>query len=500
MGRSLRRSDRSRHEFRQIDMSLNYREIDHVLEELKLEGARIENIYQPDRYSLLLETWSPGRKQNVLIGLHHGAVRILRTGKKLPHPPQPPRFTQLLRARVKGGFILSAEQPGGERLIRLVVRCRENVYTLWFRLWSGNPNIILTDHDGRIVDVLFRKKEAGETGGGFFRPDSGTLSGNRKKPEAPIREYSGYPDLCACIDDTYGSSGTPAEVERKKEILLKRLGKRSTALRSRIAGLEIRKSKYSAAEEQKKLGELVRANIWRIRKGDELLIAEDYESGGPVSIPLDGTLTAAENSEAFFRLYSKYRKGLERVEGELISAEQELKKAEELTSRVQNCSDPPELTALEEEYGSVPTAERVPEKLTTGLLFHSGDFEILVGRNARENDELLRRSVKGNDIWLHVRDFPGGYVFIKSRKGKSVPLETLLDGANLALLYCSGKRGSSGDVHYAEVKNLRRIKDGKTGQVSVTRDRNLFVQFDSSRIKKLQGRSGLESDVSNPDN
>ena len=117
----------------------------------------------------------------------------------------------------------------------------------------------------------------------------------------------------------------------------------------------------------------------------------------------------------------------------------------------------------------------------------SGGFSILVGRSARENDELLRKHMRGNDLWLHARDFPGAYVFIKAVKGKSVPLDTLLDAGNLALFYSKGKASGKGDLYYTHVKYLKRPKEGKKGLVLPTQEKNLSVVLDMARIRKLQG-------------
>lgn len=119
-------------------------------------------------------------------------------------------------------------------------------------------------------------------------------------------------------------------------------------------------------------------------------------------------------------------------------------------------------------------------------MFLSGDFTLLVGRSAKENDALLRKEVKGNDWWLHTRDFPGAYVFIKSVPGKTVPLETLLDAGNLALFYSKGRASGKGELYYTQVKYLRRPKNGKKGLVLPTQEKNLSVVLESLRIKRLQ--------------
>lgn len=482
-------------------MSLNFREIDQVLKELNLEGARIDRINQPDRFSLYLETWNPGRKQKILIGLHNRAVRISRTQVKQKFPDKPPRFAQLLRARIKGGYIQSLTQPEGERLILFKIICRGDNYNLWIRLWSGNPNILLTDNDQKIVDVLFRKPESGEIQGQHFLPDLKALShaGQKSQRIREIRDYSRFSDFCALVDHLYNSGNTDAFLEREKQQCTGSLRKKIKSKKSHLVKLKAKEELYTRYQDEKNRGELIQANIWRLKKGDTRLEAEDFSTGQKISIELKEELTPVENCELFFKRYRKYKKGLAVLQEEMHRIEAELSSLEKDYSAVENCETLEDLEKLRIDYQADRSEEKT-SKPSAGLLFQSGDFHILVGRNSRENDTLLRKQAKGNDLWLHVRDYPGGYVFIKSRKGKTIPLETLLDAANLALLYSSGKKGVSADVHYTEVKNLRRMKGGKTGQVIVSRDRNLFVQFDEKRIRKLQGKSSLESPGGNPDN
>jgi predicted ribosome quality control (RQC) complex YloA/Tae2 family protein len=113
-----------------------------------------------------------------------------------------------------------------------------------------------------------------------------------------------------------------------------------------------------------------------------------------------------------------------------------------------------------------------------------------VGRSAKENDELLRRHVRGNDWWFHCRDYPGAYVFVKVPAGKSPPLETMLDAASLALHFSRAKNSGAGDVYYTQVKHLRRAKDAPLGLVLPTQEKNLHVRLDPARIERLKAGTG----------
>lgn len=120
-----------------------------------------------------------------------------------------------------------------------------------------------------------------------------------------------------------------------------------------------------------------------------------------------------------------------------------------------------------------------------GLTIQSGEHTLLVGRNAKENDRLLRDYTRGNDWWMHTRDYSGGYVFIKDIRGKSVPLETLLDAATLAIHYSKARKEGKADLYYTQVKYLRRAKGAKLGTVLPTQEKNLSVVLDEERLRRL---------------
>ncbi|MCR5046387.1 MAG: NFACT RNA binding domain-containing protein, partial [Treponema sp.] len=126
------------------------------------------------------------------------------------------------------------------------------------------------------------------------------------------------------------------------------------------------------------------------------------------------------------------------------------------------------------------------KKAHPGLEYTVNDWRILVGRDANENDELLRHYVKGSDMWLHTRDCPGGYVFIKYRAGKTVPLDILLDAGNLALYFSKARKNGKADLYYTQVKHLRRAKNGPKGLVLPTNEKNLSVVLDNARLNRLE--------------
>jgi predicted ribosome quality control (RQC) complex YloA/Tae2 family protein len=124
-------------------------------------------------------------------------------------------------------------------------------------------------------------------------------------------------------------------------------------------------------------------------------------------------------------------------------------------------------------------------------------LEILVGRNAKGNDELTRKIARGNDWFLHVSGRPGSHVIVRALPGKTVPLETLLDAAHLALYYSLSQKDRSGpgltaaaDVHYTPVKYVRKPKGLEPGRVLLATHKTLRVRLEAGRLERLKRSAG----------
>ncbi len=117
-----------------------------------------------------------------------------------------------------------------------------------------------------------------------------------------------------------------------------------------------------------------------------------------------------------------------------------------------------------------------------------------MGRNARENDELSLRMARGNDIFLHASGRPGAHVIIRTVAGKTVPRDTLLEAAQLALYYSLTRRssavfveGASADVDYAPAKLLSKPKGAPPGLVLLRSHKTLRVRLDKEIFNRIEG-------------
>ncbi|MBI3724775.1 DUF814 domain-containing protein, partial [bacterium] len=117
--------------------------------------------------------------------------------------------------------------------------------------------------------------------------------------------------------------------------------------------------------------------------------------------------------------------------------------------------------------------------------FDSRGFTILVGRSNEENDRLTLTVARGNDLFFHVRGFPGSHVIVRTERDKSVPLETLLDAAALAVHYSKVRGNTRADVSYTPRKYVRKPRGAKPGLVEISNEKTIRPDGDPARLARL---------------
>lgn len=459
---------------------LNSNEIRLLLSELDLEGSFIQKVTEHDYHSFTLSMFSR-REKAFLLYFETGTrnQHFCRTGIMRKKSAKAQRFTQYLRANIVGSRVMAVEQVEGERTFTFTLFHTGVTRKLVFRFFSGpGANIIVTDEDDVILELQMRRPQRGEEKGHVLEKEAGK---SWDEERFPVRRWEGD-SFNEYIDRFYSGLVRQERCEDARSTLVAQRDRELAGLRNRIRDVALREERSRDYESFRTSADLLSCNAHLLVRGQSSIDLTDYE-GRPVTISLDASLSPSENINAF---YQRYRRQ-ERIHANALEELEELRaELEERTRRYEELlgDDATELQTLEKAIRK-QNAPLQHQALEAGLRFFSHGFEILVGRNARENDILLRRNAHSNDTWLHVRDFAGGYVIIRAKKDKSIPLDVLLDAACLAIHYSKAKSQGRADIYYTQVKYLRRIKDGKTGLVTPTREKNLFVTLDEQRIRRL---------------
>lgn len=459
---------------------LNHREVGLLLSELPLKGSYIQKITEHDYHSFTLSLFEKDEKAWLLyVEIATSCSHFCRTDRMRRKSSGTQRFVQYLRSHATGARITDVRQLPFDRAFIMELVKDGEASGILFRFYSGpGANVIVLDGENNIKELMFRRPKRMETQGCRLVIEERTEEGGRT---FDIRPYTGS-SFNSFIDRYYSSLDKEAETRDLVERIERKRDRIISEKERMIRNAEQKVSACSGYEETKMMADLLSSNLHLVRKGMDRITLDDWRTGGRIALPLDPALSARENLDRLYGRYQKDKRTLTLARQELLDLRKDLEEARQYFDTL--LSDPGNNLARLRQAADEP-GRKGEKKDHPGLLLTSRGFSILVGRNSRENDEILRRHTRGSDWWVHTRDFAGSYVIIKAQRDKSVPLEVLLDAAVLAIHYSKAKNEKKVDLYYTQVKYLRRVKEGRTGLVLATQEKNLTVSADEDRVRKL---------------
>lgn len=461
-------------------MSLTSAEIDRVLGEFPLGPWYVGSIHAPSYHRYLISFEGPEKQVCLAVSLQTPFLRLAVLPSCFPVRGPVHRFLSSLRRQLVRARLVALEHYLGERVVWLRLERDGQEWHLYLRLWTNAANLFLCDADRTIQDAAFLRPNRGEVAGQTLRlPEPNT------HPRVAPREFPGEGTYSERLERHYRDLESRRRLEEATARLETWLTGTINGLVSRIQALEDQLQDDGSRDRH--FGDLLMANLHRIVPYQRDITVEDWE-GGSVTLALDPRLPPARQADRYYERARKLKERSERCREEIESCRVRLLRWEEVRRRL---IEQPGPWVLEEaaKLRQWPSPERSESAM--GLRLHIRGFPVLVGRNARENDLLLRTAAKGRDHWIHTRDVPGGFVFVRCPAKKSVPLDVLLDAAQLAAHFSKARGRGKVDLYWTRVKYLRRVKDGGTGRVIPTQERNLSIETDPDRVRRLLGGMNL---------
>lgn len=490
-----------------------------------LTGARIETIEQPEHERMLVFTLSGrnemgdavqleliaelmGRSSNlVLVGqdgriidclrrMDYGgdAQRRLLPGMIYRMPPEQkkPQIFRLTQAQRKD--IIESAEPG-KPLEKLLMDGFSGLSPLVCRelaCRAGDDIASLPD----AVEALVQSVEAGELTPTLVLTDGrerdfSFMQLRQYGADAESKSFESFSELL----DAFYSRRDRLERRRKRA---RELSHSVKSARDRIARkLCSRREELARTDERDAIrvsAELITANMYRMKKGDRTLTAENYYADGcpEVTIELDPLKTPQQNAAAMFKEYSKLKAAREHLVGFIAEDERQLEYIDSVLDEIERAETEADLAEIRRELCQTGYIRKQrsakPEKLKSRgfLRFMSDDgFEILVGRNNRQNDELTTKTARRTDIWLHTKSVHGSHVVI-SCDGLMPPQRTVEQAAAIAAYYSQGREGGKVAVDYTMVRHVRKPSGAMPGRVIYTDQNTLMAQADEALCERLK--------------
>ena len=230
-------------------------------------------------------------------------------------------------------------------------------------------------------------------------------------------------------------------------------------------------------------GELLTAYLYMVEKGSDTFVAENfYDNNQPLNITIDPTLTPQENAQRYFKQYNKQKRTFAALEEQIAVNNTDLAYLDSVAAAMETITDEADIAEIRAELASQGFAKRRTDgkskkamQAAKPMHYVSSDgFDIYVGKNNTQNDNLTLRMAKSHDIWMHTKDIPGSHVIIVTN-GKELPHSTIQEGANLAAYNSRAKNSANVPVDYVAKKNVRKPNGAKPGFVIYDNHKTIHV-------------------------
>ncbi|MEG4302664.1 MULTISPECIES: NFACT RNA binding domain-containing protein [unclassified Microcoleus] len=238
------------------------------------------------------------------------------------------------------------------------------------------------------------------------------------------------------------------------------------------------------ADTHKSQADLLMANLQHWEPGMKSISLPDFETEKPVIISLNPEKNAVQNAQALYKKHQKLKRARIAVEPLLAAVQEEIDYLEQVEAALsvletyRNTQDLQTLAEIREEliqqkYLDVPDYRSTDKN--AAIEFHRyqtpSGFELLIGRNNRQNDQLTFRTANDYDLWFHTLEIPGSHALLRLTPGTVAEETDLQFAADMTAYYSRARHSEQVPVVYTEPKYVYKPKGAKPGMVVYKQER-----------------------------
>lgn len=300
-----------------------------------------------------------------------------------------------------------------------------------------------------------------------------------------------YSSISEVVSSYYASKNT-----------LSRIRQKSADLRHVVqTALERNRKKYDLQAKQlrdtqgrdkfKVYGELIHTYGYNVAESSKQMDALNYYTNEIITIPLDPAKTPAENAKKYFEKYNKQKRTFEALSTLITETKDEIDYLESVSNALDIAQTEDDLLEVKEELTRAGYVRKKVSKQKVKWKSHpfhyvsSDGFDIYVGKNNLQNEELTFQFASANDWWFHAKGIPGSHVIVKSNGGE-LPDRTFEEAGKLAAHYSKSRGSDKVEIDYVEKKHVKKVKGAKPGFVIYHTNYSLVMDSNISGIQLIE--------------
>ena len=310
----------------------------------------------------------------------------------------------------------------------------------------------------------------------------------------PEHRVQSFETVSAMLETFYASRETVTRI-RQKSSDLRRIVQTALERNSKKLSLQQKQMKDTAKKDKYKVyGELINSYGYGLEEGCKSFTALNYYTNEEISIPLDPVLTPAENAKKYFDRYGKLKRTEEALTEQIAETESEIEHLESISNALDIARQEADLAQIKEElteYGYIKkhfTGKKGAKAQVKSRPFHyisSDGFDIYVGKNNFQNDELTFKLATGNDWWFHAKKMAGSHVIVRTKDGE-LPDRTFEEAGRLAAWYSKGRTAPKVEIDYIQKKHVKKPNAAKPGFVVYYTNYSLMASPDIEGIQLVE--------------
>ena len=434
-----------------------------------------------EKYTLIIEIMGKASnifltsKDKILSALYFTSIdvgnRVIMTGAKYTLPFEEKKISPIYLEAENFPFETESFMEKIEGVGRaFALECSQDYDTFKKYLSSYKPVMYEILNRGKIQKVL-TYNEFSE----FSQKENKNLESENG------RKY--FETLNDGLNAYFKTTITSNVISEKKKNLLKYVDSQIKKFKKIEKNIKVDLKKNENFENYKNIGDILAANMHQIKYGIKKVTVFDFYNNQQITINLDSLLSPNDNLNFYYNKYNKGKRTISALNSRFLDIQNEIKYFEEIKMFIEKENDFIGIEEIENELNLTNNGNKSKNKIKLNkpkkrdlLSFDYNGFQIFVGRNNKENEEISFSKGQPNDIWLHIKDIPGSHVLIL-RNNQELPNDVLLHAANLACEYSKAKKGDKVTVNYCERKFVKKIKNSKPGNVIYTNFHSLLIDI-----------------------
>ena len=434
-----------------------------------------------EKYTLIIEIMGKASnifltsKDKILSALYFTSIdvgnRVIMTGAKYTLPFEEKKISPIYLEAENFPFETESFMEKIEGVGRaFALECSQDYDTFKKYLSSYKPVMYEILNRGKIQKVLTYNE---------FSEFSQKENKNLESENENGRKY--FETLNDGLNAYFKTTITSNVISEKKKNLLKYVDSQIKKFKKIEKNIKVDLKKNENFENYKNIGDILAANMHQIKYGMKKVTVFDFYNNQEITINLDPLLSPNDNLNFYYNKYNKGKRTISALNSRFLDIQNEIKYFEEIKMFIEKENDFIGIEEIENELNLTNNGNKSKNKIKLNkskkrelLSFDYKGFQIFVGRNNKENEEISFSKGQPNDIWLHIKDIPGSHVLIL-RNNQELPNDVLLHAANLACEYSKAKKGDKVTVDYCEKKFVKKIKNSKPGNVIYTNYHSLLI-------------------------